>query len=252
VEFFAPSAHQLKRVYLTPAYLTGYVPPTGFLTLTTAYSSPERPALFHAGNAHGVSLFREFPSQPGPATHRHRITLLAFLLTRRTNYRCRVRRLVRANLSACGPSHSSPSGLCSGCESVPWEDCYIQNPAADSLVSFFASPGYYPDSAATLRATRALMRFTYSTALVPPSKLDEPKVEKQGALQRLNHQAWNLTLTSEISPPEVLRPAFTISPNNSGFANPVRFWPDSALLPGRTSPRSQGLLGQFSFCRFGK
>jgi hypothetical protein len=30
----------------------------------------------------------------------------------------------------------SPSGFCSGCESVPWEDCYIQNPAADSLLSF--------------------------------------------------------------------------------------------------------------------
>jgi hypothetical protein len=33
---------------------TGYVPPTGFLTLSTACSSLERPALFHAGNALGV------------------------------------------------------------------------------------------------------------------------------------------------------------------------------------------------------
>lgn len=68
VEFFAPSAHQLKRVHFTPAYLTGYVPPSGFLTLSTAFSSLERPALFHAGNAHGVLLSRDFPSQPGPAS----------------------------------------------------------------------------------------------------------------------------------------------------------------------------------------
>jgi hypothetical protein len=59
---------------------TGYVPPTGFLTLSTACSSPERPALFHAGNAHGVLPFREFPSMPGPAAHRDENALLAFLL----------------------------------------------------------------------------------------------------------------------------------------------------------------------------
>jgi hypothetical protein len=67
VEFFAPSAHQLKRVHFTPVYLTGYVPPSRFLTFSTVYSSLERPALFHAGNAHGVLLSKEFPSQPGPA-----------------------------------------------------------------------------------------------------------------------------------------------------------------------------------------
>ena len=67
MEFFAPSAHQLRRVHLSPAYLTGYVPPSGFLTLSTVYSSPERPVLFHTGNAHGVLLSRDFPSQPGPA-----------------------------------------------------------------------------------------------------------------------------------------------------------------------------------------
>jgi hypothetical protein len=33
---------------------TGYVPSTGFLTLSTAFSSLERPALFHADSAHGV------------------------------------------------------------------------------------------------------------------------------------------------------------------------------------------------------
>jgi hypothetical protein len=66
MEFASPSAHQLRRVYSTPACHTGYVPSTGFHTLSTAYSSPERPALFHAGNAHGVLLFRDFPSLSGP------------------------------------------------------------------------------------------------------------------------------------------------------------------------------------------
>jgi hypothetical protein len=79
MEFFAPSTLQPERVHLTPAYLTGYVPPTGFLTLTAVYSSLERPALFHAENVHGVLLSRGLPSQPGPAAHRHRNTLSAFL-----------------------------------------------------------------------------------------------------------------------------------------------------------------------------
>ena len=67
MEFFAPSAHQLRRVHLSPAYLTGYVPPSGFRALSTVSAAPERPVLFHTGNAHGVLLSRDFPSQPGPA-----------------------------------------------------------------------------------------------------------------------------------------------------------------------------------------
>jgi hypothetical protein len=126
-------------------------------------------------------------------------------------------RLAHANLSACSPDHSSPSGLCSGCESVPWEDFYIRNPTADSLLSFFASPGYCPLSMATLRATCSLMRFSCLTTLEKPSKLSKPRIEKPGALQRLNHQVWDPTLTSEISPPEVLRPSSTINPNDANL-----------------------------------
>ena len=65
MEFPSPSTLELRRVHSTPACLTGYVPSSGFLTLSTAYSSPERPALFHAENAHGVSLSRGFPSPSG-------------------------------------------------------------------------------------------------------------------------------------------------------------------------------------------
>jgi hypothetical protein len=43
------------------------VPPSGFLTLSTDYSSPARPALFHAGNALGISLFRGFPPPSAPS-----------------------------------------------------------------------------------------------------------------------------------------------------------------------------------------
>jgi hypothetical protein len=85
VEFILPSTHKPKRVHSSPAYLTGYVPSTGFLTLSTACSSPERPALFHAGNAHGILLSRGFPSLLGSATRRHENTLLAFLHRIRRN-----------------------------------------------------------------------------------------------------------------------------------------------------------------------
>ena len=43
-----------ERVYSTPACHTGYVPPAGFLTLSTGYSSLERPVLFHTGVVLGV------------------------------------------------------------------------------------------------------------------------------------------------------------------------------------------------------
>lgn len=66
MEFLYPSTLQLKRVYSTPACHTDYVPSSGFCTLSTVYSSLERPALFHAGNAHGLSLFRDLPSLSGP------------------------------------------------------------------------------------------------------------------------------------------------------------------------------------------
>jgi hypothetical protein len=61
----SPTTLEPERVYSTPACHTDYVPSSGFRTLSTASSSLGRPALFHAGNAHGVSLFRGFPSLSG-------------------------------------------------------------------------------------------------------------------------------------------------------------------------------------------
>jgi hypothetical protein len=84
-------------------------------------------------------------------------------------------RPVRADLSTGGPNLWSPSGLCSGCESVPREDCYVAGPTADSLLSLVASPGSCPPMMAALRVTRSLMRFVVSTARVPSSKLVGPR-----------------------------------------------------------------------------
>jgi hypothetical protein len=61
--FRSPSAHEVREVHSTRACLTRYVPPAGFLTLLTACSFPSPPALFHAGNARGVSPSRAFPSR---------------------------------------------------------------------------------------------------------------------------------------------------------------------------------------------
>jgi hypothetical protein len=116
MEFPTPSTHKPRRVHSTPVCLTGYVPPTGFLTLTTVCSSPERPALFHAGNAHGVLLSRGFPSLPGSVTHRLGITLLTFLH--------RTKRMVDAR-RPCSTRRNAllepfpPPGPCSNSKSVP-------------------------------------------------------------------------------------------------------------------------------------
>ena len=57
------SALEASGVHSTRAYLTRYVPPAGFRTLLTAYSSPHRPALFHAGGTLRISPFEAFPFQ---------------------------------------------------------------------------------------------------------------------------------------------------------------------------------------------
>jgi hypothetical protein len=49
MRFAAPSAPSTSRVHSTRAYLTRYVPPSGFRTLLTVCSSTGYPALFRAG-----------------------------------------------------------------------------------------------------------------------------------------------------------------------------------------------------------
>jgi hypothetical protein len=79
----APPTPEPERIHSTPVCLTGYVPPTGFLTLSTGYSSLRRLALFHASSAHGVlSLSRDFPLLLGPAGSSPRNGPLDVLLRR--------------------------------------------------------------------------------------------------------------------------------------------------------------------------
>jgi hypothetical protein len=78
MEFFSPTTLQPGRVHSTSACHTEYVPPTGFFTLSTDFSSPGRPVIFQTGNAHGVPLFRDLPPLPGPATRRREVALLTF------------------------------------------------------------------------------------------------------------------------------------------------------------------------------
>jgi hypothetical protein len=78
MEFVSPTTLQPGRVHSTSVCHTEYVPPTGFLTLSTDFSSPERPAIFQTGNVLGVRLFRDFPPLPGPATRRREVALLTF------------------------------------------------------------------------------------------------------------------------------------------------------------------------------
>jgi hypothetical protein len=121
MEFPSPSTLEPRRVHSTPACLTGYVPSTGFHTLSTVCSSPERPALFHAGNAHGV--FRP----PGVFPHRQVHQLVAAGLpswrfsTASTYCRCAAPASARRNVLH-GPF--PPPGRCSDGESVPSPGCY--------------------------------------------------------------------------------------------------------------------------------
>jgi hypothetical protein len=66
LRFAAPSAQSIQRVHLTRACLTRYVPPTGFHTLLTAYSSLDYPALFHAGALLEFLVPSELSPRPEP------------------------------------------------------------------------------------------------------------------------------------------------------------------------------------------
>jgi len=57
----SPTTLEPERVHFTPGCHPDYVPSSGFLTLSTVSSSLGRPALFHAGNAHGVRPSGVFP-----------------------------------------------------------------------------------------------------------------------------------------------------------------------------------------------
>jgi hypothetical protein len=63
-EVWSPSAPAIDGIHDESPGLAspGYGPPTGFRTLLAVCTPADLPALFHAGDAHGVSPFRAFPS----------------------------------------------------------------------------------------------------------------------------------------------------------------------------------------------
>jgi hypothetical protein len=76
--FRAPSARSTCRVHSTRACLTRYVPPPGFPTLLTAYSSAGYPALFHAGALMEFPTLQSFSLVRSRSASRRSHTLLPF------------------------------------------------------------------------------------------------------------------------------------------------------------------------------
>jgi hypothetical protein len=126
MEFVSPSTLEPGRVHSTSACHTEYVPSSGFFTLTTASSSPGRPAIFQTGNALGVPLFRGFPPLPGPATRHHGVALLTFA-PRRCYLNHNNNRGARNNTIDVTPSLWPPPGPFSSSGSVPPTECYLTN-----------------------------------------------------------------------------------------------------------------------------
>jgi hypothetical protein len=123
----SPTTHEPERVHSTPACHTDYVPSSGFLTLSTDSSSLGRPALFHAGNAHGVRPSGVFPHCQVLRLVTEELPSWRFssaLLSKLHN----PGRPISATLHQGSPRHEPlpPSGPCSDSESVPPLDCYIR------------------------------------------------------------------------------------------------------------------------------
>jgi hypothetical protein len=230
VEFLLPSTLEPRRVHSSPAYLTGYVPSSGFLTHTTVCSSPERPALFHAGNAHGISLSRGFPSLLGPATLRHGITLLAFLLRFQRN-NLHFLRGARSSRLLWNPPTSlwPPSGPCSSSESVPPVGLLRPVRAVDPLLSFRSLSRVLPIACRPRHALRV-----HSCAFLVPALHDRqhkcywPHTENlsEARSSGFTHQR-GIPHKCGISPPEVLWPS--TSGHRREATYPVHHWPNDAL-----------------------
>jgi hypothetical protein len=133
-----------ERSRTSPGFASpGYVPPSGFRTLLTAFPAPAPPGLFHPGSAHGVATLQSFVPPEEPLRLSAPAALLSFpsparlaafpnAVTRRTMVRSR--RSVRRGFES---RDASASGLCSPRESVAIRQ-WFRPPAAR------CSPGLQP------------------------------------------------------------------------------------------------------------
>lgn len=65
--FFPFSTSGSGRSRTSPGFASpGYVPPSGFRTLLTAFPAPIPPGLFHPGSAHGVATLQSFAPSEEP------------------------------------------------------------------------------------------------------------------------------------------------------------------------------------------
>jgi len=115
--------------HFTRACLTRYVALSGFRNLSALCFSRRLPALFHAGNAHGVPPFRAFPPRPAEDTLSGPPALLPLTAAERldsralgqTRIRCRRDRISGDATTRCSPGLSSPSGSCLSRDGTPKE-----------------------------------------------------------------------------------------------------------------------------------
>lgn len=141
-----------ERSRTSPGFASpGYVPPTGFRTLLTAFPAPAPPGLFHPGSAHGVATLQSFSPSEEPLRLSTPDALLSFpsparlaacpdAVTRGTMVHAR-----RSVRRGCESRDASASGLCSPRKSVAVRQ-WFRPPAAR------CSPGFVPLQGLHLRA----------------------------------------------------------------------------------------------------
>jgi hypothetical protein len=144
---FSPSRRIAPRPSARPCFIP--VTPMGFCS----------PGIFPHSQVRRLPP-SDYPLGVSPRTHKQ-ITA------------CEAWRLAASGLSAHVQTFCRPQGFAPAVNPYRRVECYIQNPTADSLLSFEASPGYCPDPMATSRATRSLMRF---------SSCDHPRSTEQARL----------------------------------------------------------------------
>lgn len=192
-EVWPPSAPTTDRIHDKYPGLAspGYGPPPGFLTLLTDYAPVDLPALFHAGDTHGVFPFRAFPSRaavaPLDARSPHAVSsaLGSRVRSRRPMQPARRRRakdapgidgrVMRSPTPGPGTAWesvsrssglASPQARCSlgvqassgPCEIRTWDDCF-QSPSSHGLLRHGLPE---PPKRLEMNATPALRSITRS------------------------------------------------------------------------------------------
>jgi hypothetical protein len=181
---------------------TGYVPSTGFRTLSTASSSLGRPALFHAGSAHGVPPYRGFPSPSGPQARHLGIALLVFVPQRPE----KLDNISSAEARRWGVVNAADAfghlqGLAPSSESVLPFRCYPE-------VASRSPPGLLSPLQGLSRSSRARRAIPCAAPALPPANLPAATAPElrahpahpRAALQRFSQRARLLGFSARALP----------------------------------------------------